>query len=236
MILTGDAYDIYDNSGPFLDKYSEITLTPYGSLASIKVLSVHHWSGPGGAIPSWADYRLSKSRFWSIRYTDLSDRMKGRVVVNGSSNGMDQDLLAVTGDSLAILYRPSEGGEWQLWPYQSKTIFGVAGSLQGFIDLDSVAPGDYVLANTAESIGFIETANEFPYEIYPNPADNYVVIQTPSEWWGEKTIQIFDRAGRVIYRKKHQLNSEALRIEIEDFDASFIIIQIGKLSTRVRLN
>lgn len=234
-VLTGDAFDAYDQTGPFFDKYSEITLTPYGSVSSNMILGVHHWSGPGGGIPSWADFRLSNKRFWSVNFTDSTDLMKGRIVVNGSANGMDQDLLSQTGDSLAILYRPSSGGEWQLWPYQSKTIFGVPGSIQGFIELDSLKPGDYVLANTDESIGLLETSSEFPYEIYPNPADSDIVIVAPMEWHGTKTVSIIDGAGRIIYTKKHQFSTEEVRIELKEIDSKFIIVQIGKLSTKVYL-
>ena len=235
LILTGDAYDEYDASGPFLDDYSEITLTPYGNVNSDKIISVHHWDGPGGQKPSWADFNISKNRFWSVHFSDRSDRVKGRIVVNGSPNGFDQDLLLQTGDSLAVLYRGPDGGSWQLWPYQSKTIFGAAGSIQGFIELDSVQAGDYVLANTKETIGLSEVKHDFPYGIYPNPADSFIQIETPVEWRGERTISIFDRSGKVIYRKRHILNDEALKIELEDLNTSFIILQIGKLSTLVKL-
>lgn len=236
LILTGDAFDEYAPNGAFFDKYSEITLTPYTTPVSNKIIGVHHWSGPGGAIPAWADFRLSENRFWSVYYTDEQERMRGRLVVNGTNNGMDQDLLAQTGDSLSVLYRPFSGGEWQLWPYQARTIFGTAGNLQGYIELDSLKPGDYVLANTAESVGIEETGSRFPYSIYPNPADKYLIIETPEDWHGTRQVVIYDHSGKIIYRRKHKLDGEPLRIELQKADSDYFIVQIGKLSTKVRMD
>ncbi len=236
LVLTGDAYDAYDKTASFLDDYSEITLTPYASVNSEKIIAVHHWSGPGGSKPGWADFRLSKNRFWSIHLTDPDDQIKGRIVVNGSANGMDQDLLSVTGDSLVVLYRPFSGGDWNLWPYQSRTIFGVPGSLQGFIELDSLQAGDYVLANTNESINLTEIGHHFPYEIYPNPADSFLVVKAPSDWYGERKVKVIDRSGRTIYSRNHTFGHDPVKLELPDSASGFVIVQIGKLSTKVKLN
>jgi hypothetical protein len=236
LVLSADPFDEYEPGDPFFDKYSDITLSPYSAVNSAKVISVQHWSGPDqGAVPPQANYRVSQNRFWSVYFTDTTDRIEARIVVNGTANGMDQDLLGTTGDSLAIMYRPLSGGEFKLWPYQSRTIFGAPGSLQGFIELDSVKAGDYILANTAESIGLIETSNEFPYDIYPNPADSFVLIQAPRDWWSEETVIIYDRGGRIIYRGKHQFGAEPLKLELDELNSGFVIIQIGKLSRKLVL-
>ncbi|MDZ7846201.1 MAG: hypothetical protein U5L96_05280 [Owenweeksia sp.] len=52
--------------------------------------------------------------------------------------------------------RPRPGDEWRLWPYQDVQDFGTPGNIVGFITLDSVKAGDYVLANTTENIGLEE--------------------------------------------------------------------------------
>ena len=237
LVLTGDAFDEYQPGSSFFDQYSELNLTPYGTTTSDRVIAVHHWSGPGDDdIPGWADYRLSEKRFWSIFFTDTTERFKARIVANGTANGYDQDLLAKTGDSLAVLYRAAEGGEWQLWPWQKKTILtGIPGSIQGFIELDSIKPGHYVLANTDENIALAETDKDFPYSIYPNPADNYLVIEAPSDWHGERIVRIYDMSGRIIYRKKHRFIGEPQRIQLRSLDSEYLIIQVGQLSTKVRL-
>ena len=189
-------------------------------------------------MPSWADFNLSESRYWSLNGLGLEEaEISARINFNGSNIGMDQDLTSQTGDSLMLLYRKDATEDWQLWPFQQKTAYGNPGSVIGWIEADSLVAGDYVLANTAQSIGRkeVEDKRSGSIQIYPNPAKNRLQLRLFGQRLQELPVRLIDMEGRVIFEKTYHNPGDELRIDLQDFSSEYVIVEAGNFVEKVHL-
>lgn len=236
-LLSADTYDeyLFTTNGSKNPEYSKMRLTASKLQDSLRVISMYHWAGAYGKLGAGVEGRLSSNRYWTIQGWDLENaELSARIDIDGSSATMDADLIAQTADSLVVLYRKDGSNDWTYWPHQSKTSFGPAGSIRGWIEVDSLVAGDYSLANVGPNISIKEPEDgQGHIEIYPNPAKNKLRLIFPNEDVEELTVKITDINGRKIYEGKHQPRNREVQIELKELSTGIVVVQAGDVSEKV---
>jgi hypothetical protein len=70
-------------------------------------------------------------------------------------------------------------------------------------------------------LGIYETASENNIMLFPNPANNYIEIETDLK---DYSISIFDVMGKLMLKEKNSQNKT--RIDISDFSIGIYFIQL----------
>lgn len=239
-LLSGDSYDEREivQSKFYIDQYSKLRLDAKSVLDTSKIFVVHHWAGPlNNRMAKDKDYRISKSRFWTIRGLDLENvELSARLNYNGTNSGLDGDLTQTTEDSLMVLYRKNPWDRWELYPQQIKTDLGNSTNGIGYFDLNMLQEGDYVLANTAEKVSLeeeIEAKNLV--EVFPNPAKNLLQIKILDDRKSHQII-ISDDLGKVIYERKIESgDQQSINIDLKGIHSSFLILSVNGYSQKIVL-
>ena len=239
-LLSGDSYDEREivQSKFYIDQYSKLRLDAKSVLDTSKIFVVHHWAGPlNNRMAKDKDYRISKSRFWTIRGLDLENvELSARLNYNGTNSGLDGDLTQTTEDSLMVLYRKNPWDRWELYPQQIKTDLGNSTNGIGYFDLNMLQEGDYVLANTAEKVSLeeeIEAKNLV--EVFPNPAKNLLQIKILDDRKSHQ-ISISDDLGKVIYERKIESgDQQSINIDLKGIHSSFLILSVNGYSQKIVL-
>lgn len=240
-LLSGDTYDdwTFDQTRFYVPRQGNVRFNVKSIQDSARLISMYHWAGPHGKIPSGKDYKISENRFWTFQGFDLQKAdFTARITYNGSPGGNDQDLASVTEDSLIVLYREYPWEPWTIYPDQQKTDLGSSTNGLGYFELDNPKPGDYVLANTSEKIGIREEGSEKgQIDIYPNPSEGRVNIRFKQSGGEKREILVSDSAGKTIYRNIVHLtqNSQEVQIDLPDTATSYVTVSIDGLTQRVLL-
>lgn len=239
-LLSGDTYDHHNiKLNKFYNgQYSKLRVSSKSVVDSAQVIVVHHWAGPKNNFQPHKDYRISKSRFWTIQGYDFDKvDLSARINYNGSNNGLDGDLLQITEDSVQVLYRAQPWENWELYGFQTKTDLGSSTNGIGYIDLENLKPGDYVLANTAEVIGMEENVtNSNLVKIFPNPAKEELIVEFTEDDNSLQEITISDSTGKVISKKLYSLDaSKKITINLKGIAASFITVLVNGESHKINL-
>ncbi len=240
-MLSADTYDEFKitQSGPLAEKYSKLRFTVNSVQDSAHVIAMHHYAGPGGVIPAWADFHLSINHYWTVgiigeERIDLSARMDYR----GGTNGMDDDLVSITEDSLQVLWRKDASQPWEIYPYQTRTDIGGPSNGLGWFTLDSLRQGDYVLANSSETIGRKEPAKrQGAIDIFPNPAGDRIHLRLRQEELESYTIKVMDMGGQIVHQQNWKPLSltDELAINLSGLRSDYVIVQVGEQKEKVML-
>lgn len=236
-LLSGDTYDEAEiTQAKFYNgQYSKLRLDAQTVSDTSKFFVVHHWAGPiNNRLALNKDYRISNSRFWTIRGFDFENSdVSARLTYNGGANGLDQDLTVVNEDSLMVLYRKNPWDRWELFPNQTKTDLGNSTNGLGYFDLDHIEEGDYVLANTSERVSIEETVNAHNLiEIYPNPAEDLLQINILDADQSHHIV-IVDEVGKLMYDQKIKAGTTSLEVNIKNVKSSFLMVTVNGDSQKV---
>ncbi|MCO6501063.1 MAG: T9SS type A sorting domain-containing protein [Vicingus serpentipes] len=162
----------------------------------------HHWVAPDTIKNNTNNYRISTNRYWSfdgILPTNFSASARLNYDSRSSNGYLDNDLLAINGDSLILLYRKDAHSDWKEYNYYTKTSITNA---FGFIDINNLSLGQYTFANGISTIGINknDNASNNQFEIYPNPAKSFIWIKNLNSNENVKVI-IYDITGKEIYKE-----------------------------------
>ncbi len=152
----------------------------------------HRWIGADAAAPVYEGLTLSSKRYWTIHRLD-----KGESVINGEfqyqkNETYDSDLLTSPNDSIVIMYRKDGSQKWQSIDFTIK-----GNDKSGIISVEDLQSGDYILGVWDENhVGLNEDFDNSNIEIYPNPAKNYIKINSETEINGKITIT--NQLGQVV--------------------------------------
>lgn len=239
-ILSGDSYDEVEVAAPkfYNGQFTKLRLSAISVSDTSKIFVVHHWAGPNNnRLALNKDYRISNSRFWTIRGYDLEDSdVSARLNYNGTATGLDGDVAMLTEDSLMVLYRKKPWDRWELYDYQTKTDLGSSTNGIGYFDLDHIQEGDYVLANTAERVSLEELeSSKSLIEIYPNPAKKTLQIKIldPSK---NHSISISDAIGKTIYLEEILPGGNTIiEVNLKKISSSYLIVTVNGHSKKVSI-
>jgi hypothetical protein len=174
----------------------------------------HHWHGPDSIKNNSGNFRISSQRYWNVDgifpqgfYAKGRFYYDGRTAsTNGPSNWLDNDLTIVNGDSIILLYRRNAADDWHEWPYYTKAVIGTASiSKFGYVDVDSIAPGEYAFACgvSAVLIGVQEMPSPAPEVFaYPNPASTLVTVSWLNAGNDPVEVRVYDVDGKLVHTQK----------------------------------
>jgi hypothetical protein len=227
-------HDHITETGVLTWNYANVRFTVTDIQDSAFVRIEHNWVYPDQ--PGAPDnIQINQSRYWNVHGVDL-DNVEGtlRFEYNGKSipsGNLDNNLMVdVAGqtfseDSLVLLYRPDDHADWQIHTDYSVNYSGSHTDKGGFMTANFFAAGQYTFGYRTNSVGIKEiNQSDRLYAIYPNPADDSLIIDLTS-WDSENLIlQIVGMEGKLALKKNIQGSSKNM-IDISDLgDGAYLIL------------
>jgi len=221
LLNLGTTYfeEVRSTTGTFGNGQVGMITTIQSITDSIRIRIEHHWAKPNEA--PHTGVRFSSSHYWSVSGIDLN---KATITANilfdkrASNALLDEDLVSITEDSLALFYRPNAGSPWVHYPHYVKNVQSNSSNGWGRMELSQLLPGDYIFGNADPTIGLDEHA-EMSIELFPNPASESLTIKGLSS---ASRIEIVDYQGRSKY--KATASNESLRLDISNWKVGAYLI------------
>lgn len=234
-LLTATGYDHihFDQAGTKASNYGGLTISTSNYVDTGSVIVMQHLVSADPDSNSPFDFRLGKNHYYTVEQLYFNQTtLKAELRFDGSQRGLDQELLQNGNDSLVVLYRAKGADQWNLYPYQTKQAGSTNSRIGSFI-LDPLWDGDYVLANSKESLA-IETVSpeeEQGITLYPNPVQDSLTLISkdgPIDW----RIEIITPAGRTRLDQKFSQQSE-VKLSMERFPAGNYLIRVNGIDYQV---
>lgn len=212
------------------------TLNVSSVIDSAYVRVEHNWAAPDSIKNNTNNYRISSKHYWTVDgFFAPGFRTKGKFYYDGRTSSMngpgmylDNDLTIPNGDSIILLYRRNAADDWQEWPVYTKFIIGSAGtSKYGYVDADSLQPGQYAFANgvSAVLIGTTELPAPAPeLSVYPNPADEQLTIEWPDMNGTAANLRVYQSDGRLVYEQSQ--NANKVQLQTSGWSGGFYIVEL----------
>lgn len=200
----------------FTHAFFRITINEIENPAFLRV--ENFWAGPGGAVENNA-YLVSPDRYWRISgVTDGTFSASGRVDFDGRNTGsgnLDPLLYALGGSEfdesqIVLLYRSTPNAPWQNWEEISIQSLGSTTDGYARITINSLPLGEYTFGIPNPEVSVDELSADFTFDLYPNPAQNFVTISIDNEIVKNGSITIFDIEGRIVLTQSINGNSTIL--------------------------
>jgi len=192
---------VVDVTGTKTLNLSKFVLTTNSIVDSALIQVEHHWVAPDSIKNNPYNYRLSNSRYWSVKgILPSTYSSSAKLVYDGKASAgyLDADLVSQTEDSLILLYREDAKSDWTEYPYYTKNMLGTTPAY-GWINISNLQMGEYTFANgitpTAIKKG-VETSNNIT--IYPNPTDSFFWVKG-HKYTNTAKLKIFDLTGKLVY-------------------------------------
>ncbi len=196
---------------------SNFVLTTSSIVDSALMQIEHHWVAPDSIKNNPYNYRISKSRYWSVKgILPSTYTATAKLVYDGKASAgyLDAGLVSQTEDSLILLYREDAKSDWIEYPYYTKNMLGTTPAY-GWINISSLLLGEYTFANGITPTSINEELDlQNNIIIYPNPTDSFFWIEGKS-YNKDTRVKVFDLAGKLIYsikfNKKQKINTSKWR-------------------------
>ena len=191
---------------------------------SVLIRINHIWSAPDNGYVAEYITNMSNSHYWIIDgIIPAGTQMAGKVNYRGSSplSHFDEDLVAVTEDSIIMAYRPDSSYPWEEHPYYFKTTGSSTTNANGSITIDSLWVGQYAFANSTLLVGteeISEISNEFT--VFPNPAQDNFTIEGVIDIDGKMELEIFDIQGLKVLSKIYDHSPGIFKQELDILNLS----------------
>lgn len=196
----------------------------------------HNYCAPDPIQSNTNNYHLSTLRYWTIDgifpstfYAKARFYYDGRTASTaGPGQWLDNDLTVPNGDSIILLYRRDAADDWHEWPHYTKFIVGTpATSKYGYVDADSIAPGQYAFANGVSHvlIGVQELPAPAPEVVaYPNPAYDHLTVEWPGAANEPVEVRVYDAQGRLIHSETS--NGIQAKLSIANWPGGYYSVEV----------
>lgn len=181
----------------------------------------HNWVGTDNQGLNPAHIRFSPNHFWRVDGVlkpgfDAGIRFyyDGRLTTSNGGGYFDHDLLGLDEDSVILMYRRKPGENWREHPSYIFNKLGSASTKFGFVETDTLMPGEYAFAyGDRISLGQEEFSPEYKgLKIYPNPTRSELHFLFPDAWINTATVRLFDSKGALVLTKDTVLNGESVDV------------------------
>lgn len=229
---------VIDATGTHILAAARCTLTVSSIIDSAYVRVEHNWTGPDSIKFNTNNYRLSTKHFWTVDgFFPNGFNTKGKFYYDGRTSStagpgqyLDNDLTIPNGDSIILLYRRDAYDDWHEWPVYTKFIIGSSGtSKYGYVEADSLAPGQYAFANGVSTvlIGVTELPAPAPEVLaYPNPAYNNLTIEWPGVVNGPVEIRVYHSDGRLVHSEIK--TGTQLQLETAEWGSGIYFVEVSQ--------
>ncbi|MCB9361150.1 MAG: T9SS type A sorting domain-containing protein [Flavobacteriales bacterium] len=182
---------------------SLFNLTTTSAVDSALLFIQHHWVKPDAIQNNPNNYRISESRYWSVKgFMPANYDATAKIYFDGRYNSgyLDVDLAPVSADSIILLYRENASQDWSVYPYYTKTTLA-SNYPYGWMIIDSLLLGDYAFANGDITTGLnpIKLTQE-EVKVYPNPSDSFITVHLEKQI-KNATVQVYNLTGKLIIEK-----------------------------------
>lgn len=217
---------IVNNTFGLQNQNMSMLLLGVNSISDSALLHIeHHWVAPDSVKNNVNNYRLSTSRYWSVKGLLPNDfHATARFEFSGmSSTGfLDQDLLSASNDSIVLLYREGAHDDWQEYPYYTRTT--VSTLPLGFFAVDSLLMGEYTYANSPNAVGINEQiVNNNAFTLYPNPTKGWFKMQAKDNDHQLKQLSVYSISGKEVH---HQNFTNTIEINTQNWEKGSYIITV----------
>jgi len=223
-IPSATSYDYYKvkNQGIYVSNLGRlrVNVLQTGGDSSLLYMA-HHFvkpdafkNNPGGAL-------LSDQHFWTVGgIWKPGLRIRLRFTFDGTKNYntiygyLDTLLTRVNADSIRLFYRKDASDDWKM--IKTYTLF-IQSSKNGFIETDSVRPGEYCFGNHGDTTVWIKEhrLEKVKIVLYPNPASHSIHWKIPdAKNFNEPSeICVYDVAGNLCHKSFHHQIPYSLSVD-----------------------
>lgn len=217
---------IVNNTFGLQNQNMSMLLLGVNSISDSALLHIeHHWVAPDSVKNNVNNYRLSTSRYWSVKGLLPNDfHATARFEFSGMSSTayLDEDLLSVSNDSIVLLYREGAHDDWQEYSYYTRTT--VSTLPLGFFAVDSLLMGEYTYANSPNAVGINEQiVNNNAFTLYPNPTKGWFKMQAKDNDHQLKQLSVYSISGKEVH---HQNFTNTIEINTQNWEKGSYIITV----------
>ena len=233
LTATGMDHLEIDKLGAQSGEYSSITVDCTNFIDSGSVILMQHLVKADKKSINNFDFHLADKRYFSIQKLGLSQsNLQGEIGFEGSNGKPESSLLQNGNDSIVLLFRAKGSDQWNIYPYQLKKVAS-ANSRRGSFELSQIENGDYVFANTSESLSISKSNNDAAaslYEFFPNPTKGQLkILSHRSE--KDVFVQIYDQGGRLkLVESFSQEEKDKMQVDLSDLKPGQYVIKINEFS------
>jgi len=188
----------------FNDTYCSANISQVEDTALVHV--EHHYVAPTAPDPlPDGYYKFSTTHYWSVHYTgNISGEWKFKLL--RSANHLDYTLFdgGYDFDNLKLMYRPDGQSQWTPVPYTR-----TGSPYSATLATSEMLPGQYCFAIADASVS-VNAFEEMPLNVYPNPANNTLMLKTDAEK-ADKAV-IFDSLGHKVKTLKVTDNLQEINV------------------------
>ena len=178
--------------------YVDIRIGVDGITDTALVRVEHIWAAPdeNNLAPYITD--MSDRHYWNINGVWSPELwLDARISYNANNeNSLDWDITNATEENLMLVWRADASHPWTIYPdyqLQAGNLFNGGGTIR----ITLLRQGDYALANGNVSAA-LESLNEIVFNVYPNPSQGEVSIQTKEQG----TVQIYSITGSLVHKQR----------------------------------
>lgn len=184
--------------------------------APVEIFAQHHWVGPTAGAIETRGVRISKERYWTIKYTaPVSFNAYAYFNYNGTNGAyLDKELMSFTTseDSMVLLYRSSENSEWNIVNNITFQAGGNATDKVGRFWLQKLLPGDYAFGiRDPRMVGLKETEHSPALSLSPNPVDDVLLVTLPAAAQ-TVSVSVYDISGKKWIGHTQKINGTSFGI------------------------
>ncbi len=236
MACTGDN-SVVGTETTYKKDYSQIQFAKLAVEDSAWVRTEMHWVAADSFVDptNYNYYVLSPDRYWSVITTSPNSlKLSGKFFFDGKQSGngyydvglfKDHSSIDFHEDSLVLFYRPEVGKEWTVHPFYTKKILGSSTDGRAHFEVDSLWSGEYTFGfRIASGVGISKTDAQIDFGVYPNPADDLLVIDLKSLPESSYTISISDLEGKVVHQAN--LTSTTSFVSVEAVNPGSYLLSI----------
>ena len=210
----------------FSDNYSGAQIDQITDSTLIHV--EHHFVAPTAPSPLPDGYiRFSPTHYWTVNYTGAEPEGVWKFRMVRSSEMMDKSLfdggLAI--ENLKLMYRPDGHSSWTPVEYTR-----TGSPYNSTLTTTDMLAGQYCFAMAEEGVSTVDRPG-VRLNVYPNPADNTVILKTDADK-ADKAI-VFDSLGHKVKVLKISEDTQILNVNNLS-SGNYIIVLYHKGKTVAR--
>lgn len=196
---------------------------------------IHNYVAPDPFKNNPIHHTLSDQHFWKVEgilspgfVSKARFNYDGTKATAGTYAYMDTLLTIVNGDSVSLFYRENAADDWKL--LENVTKFS-SGSKTGFIEIDTLKPGEYAFGNIGDTslIGVREELKQpLEVKVYPNPAKHKCTVEFKESPKKEYLLSVMDAEGKIILTRVLYAKSTSLEINSLSKGTYFIKLETDR--------
>lgn len=200
-----------------------------------RVIILDHRAPPEKQATNPFQFRLNAQHYWTVQKIGLKNtKVNLSFPFNGSSRGLDGNLMQNGNDSLQLWYRAKGSDIWSTVAHSKST--GSPASRIGTMVVNDFKSGDYVLVNSKENLAANQAELGPGFSLFPNPTKGYLRIKRAREREKPSEVKILTLDGRLISTHVWQEDkNRQMQIELNaQWRGQYVLICIDEACKKIK--